>query len=100
MKRYLSASLFSLMLLFSASCSDAADEHIASLQLAAPGMHCDGCTAKVEETLAKMDGVDSVYADRDTKNVFVKVDTTLSNKLALEEMIDNMGFATAPMDDE
>ncbi|PLX30291.1 MAG: hypothetical protein C0600_08150 [Ignavibacteria bacterium] len=93
MKRFI--TLFAAVLLVSA-CSETTPDHRADMQLAAPGMHCEGCTATVEETLMKMDGVDSVYADLDSKNVFVHADTTRSSRAALEQMIDRLGFARAP----
>ena len=64
----------------------------------APGMHCGGCTSTVEETLAKMDGVDSVYAALESKDVLVVVDTTLTSREELESMIEQLGFADAPAD--
>ena len=92
--RFAAACLLALTVF--AGCSDPDSGTVTSLQLAAPGMHCDGCTATVEETLMKMDGVDSVRADLGTKDVFVRVDTARSSRAALEEMIGRLGFAEAP----
>ncbi|MCB2205416.1 heavy-metal-associated domain-containing protein [bacterium] len=66
------------------------------VQVSAPGMHCDGCTATVEETLAKMQGVDSVHADLESKEVTVYCDTTQTARAALVGMIDRLGFSEAP----
>ncbi len=86
--------LLAVLTLVASSCGEQAKQ-VATLHVAAPGMHCDGCTATVEETLAKMSGVDSVYADLDSKDVSVLCDTTVTSQRELEEMIATLGFDTA-----
>lgn len=68
----------------------------AELHVRAPGMHCDGCTSTVEETLAKMPGVDSVHADLASKDVYVRLDTAATSPAAIDAMIRRLGFAEAP----
>jgi copper chaperone CopZ len=89
--------LFVGLTLSLSSCAEEMPE-LTELQVAAPGMHCGGCTATVEETLSKMAGVDSVYAELETKNVHVFCDTTQITRGELEEMIARLGFDTAPAD--
>lgn len=86
-------------LLLSPSCGGDAGT-VVEMHLAAPGMHCDGCTATVEETLAKMPGVDSVHADLASKDVYVHVDTALTSAAALHDLIITLGFAGEAESDE
>ncbi len=79
-------------LLFLSSCTTDQDTYV-EVHLTAPGMHCDGCTATVEETFAKMPGVDSVRADLASKDVYVHVDTALTSAEKLHDMIITLGFA-------
>lgn len=80
---------------FAASCGSESEAPRA-VHVSAPGMHCDGCTSTVEETLVKMAGVDSVFADLDSKEVAVYCDTTVVSRGDLEDIIAKLGFATAP----
>lgn len=94
-------TLFAIPILIAvaAGCGEEAHSSVVELQLTAPGMHCSGCTSTVEETLGKMQGVDSVYADLDSKGVYVLVDTLQTNRSALVEMIARLGFAEAQPED-
>ncbi|MBE0644684.1 MAG: heavy-metal-associated domain-containing protein [Bacteroidetes bacterium] len=85
-------------LAFPACGSEASADTVVEVHLTAPGMHCDGCTATVEETIAKMAGVDSVRADLASKDVFVLVDTALTPAAELHNLIVKLGFA-APSDE-
>ncbi len=89
---------FAALLLLS-SCGGDADT-VVEMHLTAPGMHCDGCTATVEETFAKMPGVDSVRADLASKDVYVHVDTALTSAAALHDLIITLGFADAAETEE
>lgn len=91
--RLLLLSIFALTV--AAACTDHSADARTQMELTAPGMHCDGCVATVEETLMKMDGVDSVHADLDSKRVYVLVDTARSSRTALNHMIEQLGFAEA-----
>ena len=82
------------------ACSEGDQSPVTEIQVSAPGMHCDGCVNTVEETLAKMDGVDSVFADLDSKAVYVLTDTTQTSRLALENMIDRLGYADPPVEED
>ena len=99
MKRTLVVLTLPALLFFAPACSDAAGDTTATVHVSAPGMHCDGCTATVEETFSKMEGVDSVYADLESKKVLVVADTSKSSKADFEEMIELLGFATAASDE-
>jgi len=97
--RNLSILLFVALPMLLSSCGEKATE-VSALQVSAPGMHCGGCTATVEETLSKMAGVDSVYAELESKTVQVFCDTTKVTRGEIEEMIARLGFDAAPPDAE
>jgi copper chaperone CopZ len=80
---------------FTASCGSETEPPRA-VHVSAPGMHCEGCTSTVEETLGKMAGVDSVFADLDSKDVAVYCDTSVVSRGDLEAIIAKLGFDTAP----
>lgn len=98
--RILTAFALIIGIVLAAACSEGNQSPAAEIQVSAPGMHCDGCVNTVEETLAKMDGVDSVFADLDSKEVYVVTDTTKTSRLALENMIDRLGYADLPAEED
>jgi copper chaperone CopZ len=80
-----------------ASCnSDSGEAAHAEWKINAPGIHCEGCTATIEESLAKMPGVDSVYADLATKDVLVFADSSRTSRDDVVHMLDAMGYLTPP----
>lgn len=54
------------------------------------GMSCGHCKKSVEESLGKLDGINSVEVNLDTKEVLVKGDNI--DEKAIETTIDNIGF--------
>src|SRR6056297_1530296 len=95
-------TVFALIIgtLLATACSEGKKSTVTEIQVSAPGMHCDGCVNTVEETLAKMDGVDSVFADLNSKEVYVLTDTTQTSRLALENMINRLGYADPPAEED
>jgi copper chaperone CopZ len=59
------------------------------------GWHCGGCANKTEAFLKKLDGVKSVVADADKKEVTVKYDDTKVKHAQLEKAIADAGYAVA-----
>ena len=59
-----------------------------------PGMHCDNCTAAVEDELSKVEGVASVTAELATKLVTVRGESL--SDAALREAIDEAGYEVEP----
>jgi len=98
--RILTAILCAGGIMLASACSEEQPSPVAEIQVSAPGMHCEGCVNTVQETLAKMNGVDSVAADLDSKDVYVRVDTTLTSRQALENMIERLGYASAPAEED
>ena len=95
-RREITLVLVLTALFLNTACSREPASHafVAELTVYAPGMHCEGCTATVEETLGKMDGVDSVYADLISKNVVIFSDTTKSSRVEIEHVLEVMGYLT------
>ena len=98
--RILTVFTLIVVITLATACSEDNQSPVAEMQVSAPGMHCDGCVNTVEETLAKMDGVDSVFADLDSKNVYVIADTSKTSRRALENMIDRLGYADPPAEED
>ena len=92
-KRGMFALLFAGSVL--AGCGGDVQPGLISLNVKAPGMHCDGCVETVESTLRKLPGVDSVKADLTSKDVFVRLDTGQTTRHHLDSIITKLGFAEA-----
>ena len=58
-----------------------------------PGMHCDHCRAAVSGELSRVDGVESVEIDLDTKQVVVRGERLDEHKL--RAAIDAAGYEIA-----
>ncbi len=58
-----------------------------------PGMHCDRCTAVVEEELSRVVGVASVHAELESKLVTVRGEGLADE--ALRAAIDEAGYEAA-----
>lgn len=56
--------------------------------------HCGGGKAKIESEIAKLEGVNSVMADLDTKVVTIKYDPAKQNKKKLAKAIEDTGHKT------
>ena len=92
--RLLSASLLAAAFLFVSCSNETAKEEpkAVDMHLTAMGMKCESCKETIETTFMKMPGVDSVYADHMTKDVFVRVDTSQTSYNRLEDLISELGF--------
>jgi copper ion binding protein len=57
------------------------------------GMSCDGCVAKISNTLRDLDGVKEVNVSLNEKVARVKYDAAVVNVPAIEKAITNLGYA-------
>ncbi|MDT8324684.1 MAG: heavy-metal-associated domain-containing protein [Bacteroidota bacterium] len=94
--KHIRSILLATLVLFMTACGSEEESPPEAIHVSAPGMHCDGCTATVEETLGKLAGVDSVSADLDSKDVTVYCDTTVVARGDVEDIIAKLGFDVAP----
>ncbi len=62
------------------------------VQIKVPGIHCTGCTGRIERVLSKQAGVASVSADVNSKVVTVDYDPNLVDESALRAAIERLGF--------
>lgn len=64
-----------------------------TLFLEVKGMHCPDCPAKVERSLAKLDGVTEVKINFDNENGYVVYNPGLASTSDIINTINKMGFA-------
>ena len=58
------------------------------------GMHCTGCSTRLEKVLNNVDGVESVKVSLEEKKANIKYDETQVNESELKEAIEDAGFKT------
>lgn len=62
------------------------------LSITVPGIHCTGCTGRIEKVLSKQSGIISASADVTTKIVFVEYDDAIINEDQIRAAIERLGF--------
>ncbi len=60
------------------------------------GMHCASCSAIIERTLKKVDGVEDVQVNYGTETANVTFDENKTNVLALSKKVEPLGYSLAP----
>ena len=63
-----------------------------NIELKIEGMHCTGCSTRLEKVLNGLDGVNNASVNLEAKNAVIEFD---SNKITLEEIketIEDAGF--------
>lgn len=63
-----------------------------NIELKIEGMHCTGCSTRLEKVLNGLDGVSNASVNLETKNAVIEFD---SSKITLEEIketIEDAGF--------
>ena len=58
------------------------------------GMHCTGCSTRLEKVLNNVDGVESAKVSLEEKKADIKYDETQVNESELKEAIEDAGFKT------
>ena len=58
------------------------------------GMHCTGCSTRLEKVLNNVDGVESAKVSLEEKKANIKYDETQVNESELKEAIEDAGFKT------
>ena len=56
------------------------------------GMHCTGCSTRLEKVLNNVDGVESAKVSLEEKKADIKYDETQVNEDELKEAIEDAGF--------
>ncbi len=56
------------------------------------GMHCTGCSTRLEKVLNNVDGVESAKVSLEEKKADIKYDETQVNEKELIEAIEDAGF--------
>ena len=56
------------------------------------GMHCTGCSTRLEKVLNNVDGVESAKVSLEEKKADIKYDETQVNESELKEAIEDAGF--------
>jgi len=65
---------------------------VETLTLNAPDISCGHCVATVEKAVGQVDGVQSVSADADTKDVNVTYDVGKTDASAIAAVLDEAGY--------
>ncbi len=101
MKRFIQLCMTAFLIgVVVVSCGRQSDDmKLVTVNLSAPGMHCNGCVETLETTFKKLAGVDSVRADLDTKKVLVIADTAKASVAKLNQLIERLGFSE-PIEEE
>ncbi len=89
MTKYLIPALLSIVLM--AGCGKSKDESATTL-IKTPSMVCGNCAKTIKTAVTKLDGVEEVNADVDTKTVSVKFVPAKVNLEALEKAITGAGY--------
>ena len=56
------------------------------------GMHCTGCSTRLEKVLNNVDGVESAKVSLEEKKADIKYDEAQVNESELKEAIEDAGF--------
>ena len=56
------------------------------------GMHCTGCSTRLEKVLNNVDGVECAKVSLEEKKADIKYDETQVNESELKEAIEDAGF--------
>ena len=56
------------------------------------GMHCTGCSTRLEKVLNNVDGVEGAKVSLEEKKADIKYDETQVNESELKEAIEDAGF--------
>ena len=56
------------------------------------GMHCTGCSTRLEKVLNNIDGVESAKVSLEEKKADIKYDEAQVNESELKEAIEDAGF--------
>ena len=64
------------------------------IKLKIEGMHCTGCSTRLEKVLNNVDGVESAKVSLEEKKANIKYDETQVNESELKEAIEDAGFKT------
>lgn len=62
------------------------------IKLNIEGMHCTGCSTRLEKVLNNVDGVESAKVSLEEKKADIKYDETQVNENELKEAIEDAGF--------
>ena len=63
-----------------------------NITLNAPDISCAHCVSTVEKAVGKVDGVQSVAADSDSREVIVTYDTSQTNLSAIVTALEDAGY--------
>ena len=58
------------------------------------GMHCTGCSTRLEKVLNNVDGVESAKVSLEEKKADIKYDETQVSEKELIEVVEDAGFKT------
>lgn len=56
------------------------------------GMHCAGCSTRLEKVLNNLEGVETAKVSLEEKNATIKYDETKINIESIKEAIEDAGF--------
>lgn len=59
------------------------------------GMHCEGCSTRLQKVLNNQDGVEDAKVSLEDKEAVVKFDESKTNVDALKEAVEDAGFEAA-----
>ena len=62
------------------------------IKLNIEGMHCTGCSTRLEKVLNNIDGVESAKVSLEEKKADIKYDEAQVNESELKEAIEDAGF--------
>lgn len=62
------------------------------VKLKIEGMHCTGCSTRLEKVLNNVDGVESAKVSLEDKKADIKYDEAQVNESELKEVIEDAGF--------
>jgi copper chaperone len=66
-----------------------------TLNLHCPDIQCDGCANAIKRALGKLDGVQNVDVDLESKHVRVQYQKPQADEAAIRERLDQAGFPAA-----
>ena len=67
-----------------------------TITLNAPDISCGHCVATVEQEVGKVDGVQSVTADADSRDVNVTYDASRTDLSAIASALEEVGYPAKP----
>jgi|GEM_PF-910533 len=101
MKKYIILSVTAILLFTFFSCTKKSEEQnkiqtsdgsIETVEYICPSMTCTGCEDAIKKEIKKLDGIQDIKADYQSKTVIVNFQPDKTNTVQIEDALNNAGY--------